>query len=147
MSLKQKLQEDMKTALRNHDTATLSTIRMALAAIKQIEVDERIEVDDSRLIAVITKMVKQRKESVRMFNEGSRQDLAKKEQAEIDLLQQYLPKMLSSEEIEAEIQAAITATGASQPSDMGKVMGALKNKLSGKADMSEVSKKIKQLLV
>ena len=147
MSLKQKLQEDMKTALRNHDTATLSTIRMALAAIKQIEVDERIEVDDSRLIAVITKMVKQRKESVRMFNEGGRQDLAKKEQAEIDLLQQYLPKMLSSEEIEAEIQAAITATGASQPSDMGKVMGALKNKLSGKADMSEVSKKIKQLLV
>ena len=147
MSLKQKLQEDMKTALRNHDTATLSTIRMALAAIKQIEVDERIEVDDSRLIAVITKMVKQRKESVRMFNEGGRQDLAKKEQAEIDLLQQYLPKMLSSEEIEAEIQAAITATGASQPSDMGKVMGVLKNKLSGKSDMSEVSKKIKQLLV
>ena len=93
------------------------------------------------------KMVKQRKESVRMFNEGGRQDLAKKEQAEIDLLQQYLPKMLSSEEIEAEIQAAITATGASQPSDMGKVMGILKNKLSGKADMSEVSKKIKQLLV
>ena len=147
MRLKQKLHEDMKTALRNHDTATLSTIRMALAAIKQIEVDERIEVDDSRLIAVITKMVKQRKESVRMFNEGSRQDLAKKEQAEIDLLQQYLPKMLSPEEIEAEIQAAITATGASQPSDMGKVMGVLKNKLSGKADMSEVSKKIKQLLV
>ena len=101
MSLKQKLHEDMKTALRNHDTATLSTIRMALAAIKQIEVDERIEVDDNRLIAVITKMVKQRKESVRMFNEGGRQDLAKKEQAEIDLLQQYLPKMLSSEEIEA----------------------------------------------
>ena len=146
MSLKQKLQEDMKTALRNHDTATLSTIRMALAAIKQIEVDERIEVDDNRLLAVITKMVKQRKESVRMFNEGGRQDLAKKEQAEIDLLQQYLPKMLSSEEIEAEIQAAITATGASQPSDMGKVMGVLKNKLSGTADMSEVSKKIKQLL-
>ena len=129
MSLKQKLQEDMKTALRNHDTTTLSTIRMALAAIKQIEVDERIEVDDNRLIAVITKMVKQRKESVRMFNEGGRQDLAKKEQAEIDLLQQYLPKMLSPEEIEAEIQAAITATGASQPSDRGKVMGVLKNKL------------------
>ncbi|MCO6504875.1 MAG: GatB/YqeY domain-containing protein [Snodgrassella sp.] len=146
MSLKQKLQDDMKVALRNHDSATLSTIRMALAAVKQIEVDERVEVDDNRLTAIITKMVKQRKESVRMFNDGGRQDLAEKEQAEINLLQQYLPKMLNPEEIEVEIKAAITATGASAPSDMGKVMGILKNKLSGKADMSEVSKKIKQLL-
>jgi uncharacterized protein len=146
MSLKQKLQDDMKVALRNHDSATLSTIRMALAAVKQIEVDERVEVDDNRLTAIITKMVKQRKESVRMFNDGGRQDLAEKEQAEIDLLQQYLPNMLNPEEIEVEIKAAITATGASAPNDMGKVMGILKNKLSGKADMSEVSKKIKQLL-
>lgn len=146
MSLKQKLQDDMKVALRNHDSATLSTIRMALAAVKQIEVDERVEVDDNRLTAIITKMVKQRKESVRMFNDGGRQDLAEKEQAEINLLQQYLPKMLNPEEIEVEIKAAITATGALAPSDMGKVMGILKNKLSGKADMSEVSKKIKQLL-
>lgn len=146
MSLKQKLQDDMKIALRNHDSATLSTIRMALAAVKQIEVDERIEVDDTRLTAIISKMVKQRKESVRMFTDGGRQDLAEKEQAEIDLLQQYLPKMLSAEEITAEIKAAISATGASQASDMGKVMGLLKNKLAGKADMSEVSKQIRDML-
>lgn len=146
MSLKQKLQDDMKIALRNHDSATLSTIRMALAAVKQIEVDERIEVDDTRLTAIISKMVKQRKESVRMFTDGGRQDLAEKEQAEIDLLQQYLPKMLSAEEITAEITAAISATGASQASDMGKVMGLLKNKLAGKADMSEVSKQIRDML-
>lgn len=146
MSLKQKLQDDMKIALRNHDSATLSTIRMALAAVKQIEVDERIDVDDTRLTAIISKMVKQRKESVRMFTAGGRQDLAEKEQAEIDLLQQYLPKMLSAEEITAEITAAISATGASQASDMGKVMGLLKNKLAGKADMSEVSKQIRDML-
>ena len=136
----------MKIALRNHDSATLSTIRMALAAVKQIEVDERIDVDDTRLTAIISKMVKQRKESVRMFTDGGRQDLAEKEQAEIDLLQQYLPKMLSAEEITAEITAAISATGASQASDMGKVMGLLKNKLAGKADMSEVSKQIRDML-
>ncbi len=146
MSLKQKLQDDMKIALRNHDSATLSTVRMALAAVKQIEVDERIDVDDTRLTAIISKMVKQRKESVRMFTDGGRQDLAEKEQAEIDLLQQYLPKMLSAEEITAEITAAISATGASQASDMGKVMGLLKNKLAGKADMSEVSKQIRDML-
>lgn len=146
MSLKQKLQDDMKIALRNHDSATLSTIRMALAAVKQIEVDERIDVDDTRLTAIISKMVKQRKESVRMFTDGGRQDLAEKEQAEIDLLQQYLPKMLSAEEITAEITAAISATGANQASDMGKVMGLLKNKLAGKADMSEVSKQIRDML-
>ncbi|MBI0165351.1 GatB/YqeY domain-containing protein [Snodgrassella sp. M0351] len=146
MSLKQQLQEDMKTALRNHDSATLSTIRMALAAIKQIEVDERIEVDDTRFIAIISKMVKQRKESVRMYTEAGRTDLAEKEQLEIDLLQNYLPKMLDEAEIDAAIKEAITSTGATQPSDMGKVMGVLKKTLAGKADMSEVSKKIKQLL-
>lgn len=146
MSLKQKLQEDMKSAMLNHDAASLSTIRMALAAIKQIEVDERIEVDDSRFVAVISKMVKQRKESVRMFNEGGRNDLAEKEQAEINLLQNYLPEMLDDTAIEAAIKDAIANVGASQPSDMGKVMGILKKTLAGKADMSEVSKKIKQLL-
>lgn len=137
----------MKTALRNHDTTTLSTIRMALAAVKQIEVDERIDVDDERLTTVITKMVKQRKESVRMFIEGGRQDLAEKEQAEINLLQQYLPKMLSAEQLDAAIQDAIAATGATQTRDMGKVMGVLKKNLAGKADMGEVSKKIRELLV
>lgn len=146
MSLKQQLQEDMKTALRNHDSATLSTIRMALAAIKQIEVDERIEVDDTRFTAIISKMVKQRKESVRMYTEAGRTDLAEKEQSEIDLLQNYLPKMLDEAEIDSAIKEAITSTGAAQPSDMGKVMGVLKKTLAGKADMSEVSKKIKQLL-
>lgn len=146
MSLKQQLQEDMKTALRNHDSATLSTIRMALAAIKQIEVDERIEVDDTRFTAIISKMVKQRKESVRMYTEAGRTDLAEKEQSEIDLLQNYLPKMLDEAEIDAAIKEAITSTGAALPSDMGKVMGVLKKTLAGKADMSEVSKKIKQLL-
>ncbi|WP_037405371.1 GatB/YqeY domain-containing protein [Snodgrassella communis] len=146
MNLKQQLQEDMKTAMRNHDSAALSTIRMALAAIKQIEVDERIEVDDNRFTAIISKMVKQRKESVRMFTEGGRNDLAEKEQTEINLLQQYLPKMLDTAEIEAAIKEAIASVGATQPSDMGKVMGVLKKTLAGKADMSEVSKKIKQLL-
>ena len=146
MSLKQKLQEDMKSAMRNNDAASLSTIRMSLADIKQIEVDERIEVDDSRFVAVISKMVKQRKESVRMFNEGGRNDLAEKEQAEINLLQNYLPEMLDDTAIEAAIKDAIANVGATQPSDMGKVMGILKKTLAGKADMSEVSKKIKQLL-
>ena len=146
MSLKQQLQEDMKTALRNHDSATLSTIRMALAAIKQIEVDERVEVDDDRFISTLTKMIKQRKESIRMFAEGRRQDLAEKEQAEINVLQKYLPAMLDDETIEKEIRAAITATGAEKISDMGKVIAILKPKLAGKADMGEVSKKIRQLL-
>ena len=146
MSLKQQLQEDMKTALRNHDSATLSTIRMALAAIKQIEVDERVEVDDDRFISTLTKMIKQRKESIRMFAEGGRQDLAEKEQAEINVLQKYLPAMLDDETIEKEIRAAITATGAEKISDMGKVIAILKPKLAGKADMGEVSKKIRQLL-
>lgn len=146
MSLKQQLQEDMKTALRNHDSATLSTIRMALAAIKQIEVDERVEVDDDRFISILTKMIKQRKESIRMFAEGGRQDLAEKEQAEINVLQKYLPAMLDDEAIEKEIRAAITATKAEKISDMGKVIAILKPKLAGKADMGEVSKKIRQLL-
>lgn len=136
----------MKTALRSHDSATLSTIRMALAAIKQIEVDERVVVDDARFIATVTKMVKQRKESIRMYEEGHRHDLAEKEQAEIEVLQKYLPEMLDAAAVEAAIKDAIAATQASRMSDMGKVMGVLKTKLAGKADMGEVSNKIKKLL-
>lgn len=146
MSLRQQLQEDMKAALRNHDSIRLSTIRMALAAMKQIEVDERIEINDERFISIITKMVKQRKESARMFEEGNRPDLAEKEQTEINILQHYLPHLLDSETIEKEIKTAIEACAASKISDMGKVMGLLKPKLAGKADMSEVSQKIRQLL-
>ncbi|MDF7675641.1 GatB/YqeY domain-containing protein [Neisseriaceae bacterium ESL0693] len=147
MSLRQQLQEDMKTAMRQHDSATLTTIRMAMAAIKQIEVDERIEVDDERFINTVTKMIKQRKESVRMFEAGQRHDLAEKEQAEINVLQRYLPAMLDAAAIEKEIQTAINSIGASQISDMGKVMAILKPKLAGQADMGEVSTKVKQLLM
>ena len=146
MNLKQRLQDDMKTAMRSHDAEALSTIRMALAAIKQVEVDERVEVDDERFIAIVTKMVKQRKESVHMYEEGHRHDLAQKEQAEINLLQKYLPEMMGPEALTAAVQAAIAATGASKMSDMGKVMSILKTELAGKADMGDVSKTLKQLL-
>lgn len=147
MSLRQQLQEDMKTAMRQHDSETLATIRLALAAMKQVEVDERIEIDDDRFINIVTKMIKQRKESIRMFEAGHRHDLAEKEQAEINVLQKYLPAMLDPAIIDKEIQAAIAATDASQISDMGKVMAILKPKLTGQADMSEVSAKIKQYLM
>ena len=139
MTLKERITEDMKAAMRASDKERLSTIRMVQAAIKQREVDERITLDDAQVIAVLEKMVKQRKESVVQFEQGGRTDLADKEKAEIVLLQTYLPAQLSAAEVDALIKEAIAATGAASVKDMGKVMGAVKARLAGKADMAQVS--------
>ena len=146
MSLKIRLTEDMKTAMRAKDQLSLGTIRLINAAIKQFEVDERTEADDAKITAILTKMVKQRKDSAKIYTEAGRQDLADKENTEIEVLQRYLPQMLSSGEIRTEIEAAVTETGASGMADMGKVMGLLKTRLAGKADMGEVNKILKAVL-
>jgi uncharacterized protein len=146
MSLKERITEDMKSAMRAAQKERLGTVRMILAGIKQREVDERVTLDDSQVLAVIDKMVKQRKESIAQFETGGRADLVAKEQAEIALLQEYLPTQLTSAEIEALISAAIAKTGAASIKDMGKVMGALKSELAGRADMGAVSARIKQKL-
>jgi uncharacterized protein len=146
MSLKERITEDMKSAMRAAQKERLGTVRMILAGIKQREVDERVTLDDSQVLAVIDKMVKQRKESIAQFETGGRADLVAKEKAEIALLQEYLPTQLSPDEIEALISAAIAKTGAASLKDMGKVMGALKSELAGRADMGTVSARIKQKL-
>ncbi|UTG75158.1 GatB/YqeY domain-containing protein [Neisseria subflava] len=146
MSLKTQLTEDMKTAMRAKDQVSLSTIRLINAAIKQFEVDERTEADDAKVISILTKMVKQRKDSAKIYTEAGRQDLADKENAEIEILNRYLPQMMSAEEIKTVVEAAITETGASGMADMGKVMGVLKTRLAGKADMGEVNKILKAVL-
>ena len=146
MSLKTQLTEDMKTAMRAKDHVSLSTIRLINAAIKQFEVDERTEADDAKVISILTKMVKQRKDSAKIYTEAGRQDLADKENAEIEILNRYLPQMMSAEEIKTVVEAAITETGASGMADMGKVMGVLKTRLAGKADMGEVNKVLKAAL-
>ena len=146
MSLKTQLTEDMKTAMRAKDQVSLSTIRLINAAIKQFEVDERTEADDAKVISILTKMVKQRKDSAKIYTEAGRQDLADKENAEIEILNRYLPQMMSAEEIKTVVEAAITETGASGMADMGKVMGVLKTRLAGKADMGEVNKILKATL-
>ena len=146
MSLKAQLTEDMKTAMRAKDQTALSTIRLINAAIKQFEVDERTEADDGKVVAIITKMVKQRKDSASIYTEAGRQDLADKENAEIEVLNRYLPEMLSEEEIAAEVAAVLSETGASGMADMGKVMGALKSRLAGKADMALVNQAVKAAL-
>ena len=146
MSLKIRLTEDMKTAMRAKDQLSLGTIRLINAAIKQFEVDERTEADDAKITAILTKMLKQRKDSAKIYTEAGRQDLADKENAEIEVLQRYLPQMLSAGEIRTEIEAAVTETGASGMADMGKVMGLLKTRLAGKADMGEVNKILKTVL-
>jgi uncharacterized protein len=146
MSLKERITEDMKSAMRAAQKERLGTVRMILAGIKQREVDERVSLDDSQVLAVIEKMVKQRKESIAQFETGGRADLVAKEQAEIALLKEYLPTQLTPEEIEALISAAIAKTGAASIKDMGKVMGALKSELAGRADMGAVSARIKQKL-
>ena len=146
MSLKTQLTEDMKTAMRAKDQVSLSTIRLINAAIKQFEVDERTEADDAKVISILTKMVKQRKDSAKIYAEAGRQDLADKENAEIEILNRYLPQMMSAEEIKTVVEAAITETGASGMADMGKVMGVLKTRLAGKADMGEVNKILKAAL-
>ena len=146
MSLKTQLTEDMKTAMRAKDQVSLSTIRLINAAIKQFEVDERTEADDAKVISILTKMVKQRKDSAKIYTEAGRQDLADKENAEIEILNRYLPQMMSAEEIKTVVEAAIAETGASGMADMGKVMGVLKTHLAGKADMGEVNKVLKAAL-
>jgi len=145
-TLKERITEDMKAAMRASEKERLSTIRMVQAAIKQREVDERIMLDDPQVIAVLEKMVKQRKESILQFEQGGRQDLADKEQAEIVLLQAYLPSPLSEAEVDALIQDAVASTGATSVKDMGKVMGVVKAKAAGRADMGAVSARIKAAL-
>ena len=146
MTLKERITEDMKAAMRASEKERLLTIRMAQAAIKQREVDERIVLDDAQVIAVLEKMVKQRRESIVQFEQGGRTDLADKEKAEIALLQSYLPAQLSEAEVEALIQEAVGSTGATSMKDMGKVMGAVKAQAAGRADMGAVSARIKAAL-
>ena len=146
MSLKTQLTEGMKTAMRAKDQVSLSTIRLINAAIKQFEVDERTQADDAKVIFILTKMVKQRKDSAKIYTEAGRQDLADKENAEIEILNRYLPQMMSAEEIKTVVEAVIAETGASGMADMGKVMGVLKTRLAGKADMGEVNKVLKAAL-
>lgn len=146
MSLKQRLTEDMKTAMKSGDKASLGVIRLVNAAIKQREVDERIELDDTQVIAVLDRMVKQRKDSVTQYTAAKREDLAGIERAEIVVIERYLPAKMGEAEILAAIDAAIAQTGASGPADIGKLMGALKPALAGKADMGQVSKLVKQRL-
>ncbi len=145
-ALKQQLQSDMKSTMKSGDKARLAVIRLILAAIKQVEVDERIEVDDARVNAVLDKMAKQRRESISQFEKAGRQDLIDIEQAELDILQDYLPEALSDDEIEQLISAAIEKTGASEIRQMGQVMGILKPQLQGRADMGKVSQLIKNRL-
>ena len=144
MSLKQQLAEDMKAAMKSGDKHTLGVVRLINAAIKQREVDERIELDDAAVIAAMEKMVKQRKDSVSQFDAAGREDLSAVERAEIVVIEKYLPAKLGEAEILAAIDAAIAETGASGPADMGKLMGALKPKLAGQADMGLVSALVKK---
>ena len=146
MTLKERIQDDMKSAMRSGDKERLATIRLILAAIKQREVDERIVLDDVQVLSAIEKMAKQRKESVVQFEQGGRTDLADKEKAEIALLTTYLPAQLSEAEVDALIKEAIAATGAASIKDMGKVMGVVKTKAAGRADMATVGARIKQKL-
>ena len=145
-ALKQQLTEAMKEAMRARDKARLGTLRLALSEIKRVEVDERIDPDDARVTAVLDKMVKQRRESVRQYELGGRQDLVDQENQEIDVLQEFLPAALTVEELADIIKTAITATGAESILDMGKVMGAVKPQVLGRADMGVVSQQIKALL-
>jgi uncharacterized protein YqeY len=146
MSLKARITEDMKNAMRSGEKDRLGLIRMLLAAIKQREVDERIELDDTQVLSVIDKMIKQRRDSVTQFEAGGRADLVAKESAEIDWLSDYLPAQLSDAELDALVQEAIATTGASSMKDMGKVMGYVKPKAQGRADMGALSARIKAAL-
>ena len=146
MSLKYQITEDMKTAMRAKDTERLGTIRLLQAAIKQKEVDERVTLDDTAVIAIVDKLIKQRKDSIAAFTQANRQDLADKEAAEITVLEAYLPARLSADEVAAEVKALVAELGAAGPGDMGKVMGAAKASLAGKADMGQVSAAVKAAL-
>ncbi|MFZ9284934.1 MAG: GatB/YqeY domain-containing protein [Burkholderiaceae bacterium] len=146
MSLKDRINEDMKAAMRAKDTERLGTIRLLNAAIKQKEVDERITIDDTGVIAIVDKLIKQRKDSIDAFTKAARQDLADKESAEMKVLAAYLPARLSADEVAAAVRAIVAQVGASGPGDMGKVMGAAKAQLAGKADMAQVSAAVKAAL-
>jgi uncharacterized protein len=146
MSLKQQLTDDMKTAMRGGDKDRLGVIRLILAAIKQREVDERIQLDDTQVLAVLEKMLKQRKDSVSQYAAAGREDLADVERAEMAVIDTYMPAKLSDAEVDAIIEAAIAETGAGSARDMGKVVGVVKGKIAGRADMAQVSARIKARL-
>jgi hypothetical protein len=146
VSLKTRINDDVKTAMRGGDAARRDAIRLVLAAMKQREVDERKELSDADIVAIIDKMIKQRRESIAQFEKGGRQDLADQEKFEIGVLQAYMPQALSDAEIERAVAAAVQETGAKGPSDMGKVMAVLKPRLAGRADMGNVSSLVKSRL-
>lgn len=146
MSLKEQITEDMKNAMRAKDTACLGTIRLLLAAMKQKEVDERIELDDGAVVAIIEKLIKQRKDSISQFQAAKRDDLVAIENAELIVLQAYMPEQMSEAEVAAVVAKAVAEVGATGPQDMGKVMGLVKSQLAGKADMGVVSAQVKAAL-
>jgi uncharacterized protein YqeY len=146
MALREQLNDDIKTAMKARDSERLNALRLLSAAAKQREVDERITLDDAQLVAVVEKMIKQRKDSIAQFEKAARQDLADKEKFEISILEAYLPQQLSQAEIDAAVAEAIASTGAKSAADMGKVMGVLKPKLAGRADMGKVSGLVKSRL-
>ncbi len=146
MSLKEQIAEDMKAAMRAKETDRLSTIRMLMAAMKQKEVDERITLDDTAIVGIVDKLIKQRKDSIAAFEQAGRTDLVDKETAEVKVLEAYLPQRLSADEIAAEVAKIVAELGASGPGDMGKVMGAVKTRLAGKAEMGQVSAAVKAAL-
>jgi uncharacterized protein YqeY len=144
--LKQQITDAMKAAMKSGDKARLAVVRLMLAAVKQREVDERIELDDSQVLAVLDKMVKQRRDSIQQYGDAGRDDLVAQEAAEIEVIQEFLPKALSEDEIDAIIEAAIAETGAESMRDMGKVMGIVKPQVQGRADVGQVSGRVKQRL-
>lgn len=146
MSLKEQLTEDMKAAMRAKESGRLAAVRLIIAEVKRKELDEQTQLDDTQVLAVIEKMIKQRKDSISQFQAAGRDDLVAKEQAELAVLSGYMPAQLSEAEVAAEVQAAVAATGAAGPQDMGKVMGVLKGKLAGRADMTAVSALVKAAL-
>ncbi|MDZ7919647.1 GatB/YqeY domain-containing protein [Rhodoferax sp.] len=146
MSLKDQITEDMKTAMRAKDSERLGTIRLLLAACKQKEVDERVVLDDAAVVAIVDKLIKQRKDSIEAFIKAERQELADKEEAEMKVLQTYLPQRMSADEVLAEVKAIVAELGAAGPGDMGKVMGVVKTRLAGKAEMGTVSAAVKAAL-
>lgn len=146
MSLRDRINEDVKAAMRAKDSVRLTALRMLTAAVKQKEVDERVDVQDEHVVAIVEKLIKQRKDSIAAFDQAGRKELADKERFELEVLSQYLPQQASADEVAAEIDAAITAVGASGPQDMGKVMALLKGRLAGRTDLTAVSGKVRQRL-
>lgn len=146
MSLKDRIQDDMKAAMRAKDADRLSTIRMLLAAMKQKEVDERVELDDAAIVAIVDRLLKQRRDSIAAFAQAGRDDLVAKESAEVAVLQAYLPQRLTADEVASEVAALVAELGAAGPGDMGRVMAAAKQRLGGKAEMAQVSAAVKQAL-